>query len=564
MATIDPITVEVIRNALMTAAQEMKAVVVRTAYSTLWREAGDLSCGLLSANCEIVAQGPGDIPVHLGTMPISARGCVDGITEPIEDGDVLFSNDPYSGNNHLPDCLMLKPVFHDGTLLGYAAVRGHYVDIGGHSPGSHSAFAHDIYAEGLRFPPMKIYRAGRRNEDLVLMLQANTRGAQERLGDLGAQYAGCLMGERRLRALAQKYGTTTVVSAIERVLDDSEAEMRHQIGTLSRGTYRFTDWCDNDGVTDEPIRITVQVTVEADRIVVDFDGSSAQVRGAVNCPIAVTSSATYYAFKCLLDPANPANSGQYRPIEVHAPPGTIVNCLPPAPVILGNTETAYRILDAIMGAMADVVPRKVVAAGSGSATTFIIAGTDPRPERRGRSFIYLEPHGSGHGAAFDRDGTNGTRVGVGNTGNTSTEALEINFPLRIEAYDLLADSAGAGRHRGGTSVRHRIRLQVPTSVVICAERTRFAPYGLAGGNSGAVARVTLQRPGQEPELLPSKTDSIHCPPDTILEMCAAGGGGYGPPAERAPASVRADVDDGYVSPEAARRDYGVEIVPSAP
>jgi N-methylhydantoinase B len=485
---------------------------------------------------------------------------VDGIHEPIEDGDILFCNDPYSGNNHLPDCLMLKPVFVSSTLVGYAAVRGHYVDIGGHSPGSHSAFAHDIYAEGLRFPPVKIYRAGKRNEDLVTMLQANTRGAQERLGDLAAQYAGCLMGERRLHALATKYGAATVIGAIEQILDDSEVEMRRLIATLPRGTYRFTDWCDNDGVTDEPIRIQVEVTVEADRIVANFDGSSPQVRGAVNCPIAVTSSATYYAFKCLLDPTNPANSGQYRPIEIQAPLGSIVNCRAPAPVILGNTETAYRILDAIMGAMADVIPQSVVAAGSGSATTFIIAGNDSRPERRGRDFIYLEPHGSAHGAAIDRDGTNGTRVGVGNTGNTSTEALEINYPLRVEAYDLLTDVAGAGRYRGGASVRHRLRLQVPTSVVICAERTRFPPYGLAGGKPGALARVTLQRPGEDPELLCSKTDSIYCAEDTVLEMCAAGGGGYGPPAQRAPEAVLGDVLDGYVSPSAVLRDYGLTVV----
>ena len=561
MTELDPITVEVIRNALLTAAQEMKAVVVRTAYSTLWREAGDLSCGLLTSNCEIVAQGAGDIPVHLGTMPISARGCVDGIREPIVDGDILFCNDPYSGNNHLPDFLMLKPVFAGTTLLGYAAVRGHYVDIGGHSPGSHSAFAHDIYAEGLRYPPMKLYRTGVRNEELVTILQANTRGAQERLGDLAAQYAGCLMGERRLQALAKKYGAETVVATMERVLDDSEREMRRQITTLPPGTYRFTDWCDNDGVTTEPIRIQVAVMVEGDKVSVDFEGSGPQVRGAVNCPIAVTSSATYYAFKCLLDPLNPANSGQYRPVEIRAPLGSILNCTPPAPVILGNTETAYRIVDAILGAMADVVPDRVVAAGSGSATTYIIAGNDSRPERAGRHFIYLEPHGSGHGASRDRDGTSGTRVGVGNTGNTSTEGVEINFPLRVEAYELLTDVGGAGRRRGGCSVRHRIRFQTPVSVVMCSERTKFPPYGLDGARPGAKARVTLEVPGKPIQVLGSKTDSIHCPADSVIEVRAAGGGGYGDPRTREPELVAADVMDDYVSWREAERSYGVKLAP---
>jgi N-methylhydantoinase B len=408
---------------------------------------------------------------------------------------------------------------------------------------------------------MKIYRAGVRNEDLVTVLQANTRGAQERLGDLAAQYAGCLVGERRLDAMAEKYGAETVMAAMERILDDSEREMRRQIATLPKGSYRFTDWCDDDGVTKEPIRIEVCVNVEEDHVVVDFEGSGPQVRGAVNCPLAVTSSATYYSFKCLLDPLNPANSGQYRPITIRAPLGSILNCKPPAPVILGNTETAYRIVDAILGAMADVVPDRVVAAGSGSATTYIIAGDDPRPERAGRQFIYLEPHGSGHGASRDRDGTSGTRVGVGNTGNTSTEGVEINFPLLIEAYELIPDVAGPGRRRGGCSLRHRIRLQAPATIVMCSERTKFPPYGLSGGQPGQMARVTLEVSGRPLEVFGSKTDSIHCPEGAVIEVRAAGGGGYGDPLKREPERVLSDVIDGYISADAAARWYGVLVEP---
>jgi N-methylhydantoinase B len=556
---IDAITLAVLRAGLINAVAEMKAVVVRTAYSNLWKEAGDLSCGLLTSAGELVVQGIGDIPIHLASMPMSLGACLKRMPPAtIKSGDVVYQNDPYQGNNHLPDFIMAKPVFFAGRIVAYTAVRGHYVDVGGGGPGSYSATMPDIYAEGLRIPPVRIFKEGVLNQDIVDVLLHNTRNSRERFGDLRSQYAGCLAAERRVLGFCTKYGVETFEAAMQHMVDASEQLTRAAIARIPDGCYEFDDYCDDDAIGDEPIKIAARVTVEGDSIHVDFTGSSPQVRGGMNAPLAVTVSATCYAIKCLTDPENPPNSGSYRPIRVEAPFGTVVNPMPPAPVIAGNHETASRIVDVIIGALAGAVPERVCAAGSGSSGVLSL-GARVRDVQRERELLMVETHGAGQGANRRTDGVNARRVNVGNTGNTPSEALEISFPIHVLRYAISEDCGGPGRTRGGTGILRELRLEHDATVTLTAERAKFAPYGLFGGLPARKAEFWAHLPDGTRQLLKSKTAPIHFPKGTVLHFRAAGGGGYGPPAERELAAIQADLDDGYVSPEAVQEFFAAKV-----
>jgi N-methylhydantoinase B len=559
-AELDPITLAVIRAALLNAVAEMKAVVIRTAYSNLWKEAGDLSCGILTGKGELLAPGRGDIPVHLVTMPASLGGCLKRFPiEELRPGDVLYQNDPYQGNNHLPDFLMAKPVFADGSIVAFAAVRGHYVDVGGSAPGSYTTATTDIYTEGLRIPPVRIFEEGVLNEDIVNVLQTNTRNSRERMGDLRSQYAGCLTAERRILAFCERYGAATLTEAMEEILDASERLARAAIVDIADGVYTFEDYCDGDGVDNEPFKVAVRVTVQGDEIDVDFTGSAPQVRGGMNAPPAVTSSATIYAIKCVTDPENISNSGSMRPIKVHAPVGTVVNPVAPAPVVAGNHETASRIVDAVLGALAEAVPDRVCAAGSGTSGIIAIgtrvAGTDGSQ----RDAILVETHGCGQGANRDGDGVNARRVNVGNTGNTPNEVLESSFPISMLSYSLSVDGGGAGRRRGGTGIQRVMRLEKDATVTITSERGTVPPYGLFGGHSAPPAEFRAELPDGAVIHFPSKTAPQRLPKGTVITFRCAGGGGYGQPEERELEFVQSDLDDGYVSVEKVPALYKVEL-----
>jgi len=556
---LDPITFAVLRSGLVNAVAEMKGVVVRTAYSNLWKEAGDLSCGLLTSHGELAVQGIGDIPIHLASMPMSLGACLVRIPPAgLKPGDVLYQNDPYQGNNHLPDFIMAKPVFFDGRIVAYTAVRGHYVDVGGGGPGSYSATMPDIYAEGLRIPPVRIFKEGELNQDIVDVLLHNTRNSRERFGDLRSQFAGCVAAERRVLSFCQKYGAETFQAAMEEMVAAAEKLTRAAIAKIPDGTYTFEDFCDNDAITDDPIRIAASVTVRGEEIEIDFAGSSPQVRGGMNAPLAVTVSAACYAIKCITDPENLPNSGSYRPIKVNAPYGTVVNPMPPAPVIAGNHETASRIVDVIIGALASVVPERICAAGSGSSGVLSL-GARVRSDGRDRELLMVETHGAGQGANRHGDGVNARRVNVGNTGNTPSEALEMSFPLHILRYAISEDGGGAGRTRGGTGILRELRLDHEATVTLTADRAKFAPYGVFGGLPAPKAEFWAKLPDGTQRVLNSKTAPIHFLKGTIIHFRAAGGGGYGPPAERDLPAIQADLDDGYISPAGARENYGVVV-----
>ena len=559
ISNLDPITLAVLRSGLINAVAEMKAVVVRTAYSNLWKEAGDLSCGLLTSSGELAVQGIGDIPVHLASMPMSVGACLKRIPpETLKPGDVVYQNDPYQGNTHLPDFIMAKPIFFSGQIVGYSAVRGHYVDVGGGGPGSYSATMPDIYAEGLRIPPVRIYEEGKINRDIVDVLLHNTRNSRERYGDLRSQYAGCVAAERRVLSFCEKYGLETYQAAMEEIVNASERLTRAAIEKIPDGTYSFEDYCDDDAIGEEPIKIASKVTVKGDNIHVDFAGSSPQVRGGMNAPLAVTVSASCYAIKCLTDPENPPNSGSYRPIKIDAPAGSVVNPMAPAPVIAGNHETASRIVDVIIGALAQAVPERVCAAGAGSSGVLSL-GARVREEGRDRELLMVETHGAGQGANHKGDGVNARRVNVGNTGNTPSEALEISFPIQVLRYAISEDGGGPGRWRGGTGIVREIKLEHDATVTLTAERAKFAPYGLFGGEAAPKSEFWAKLPDGPRRVLKSKTAPMHFPKGTVIHFRCAGGGGYGPPNERSLEQIQADLDDGYISPNVARKSYGITL-----
>ena len=554
---IDPITFEVIRNALLNAAAEMKVMVMRSSYSTIWRESGDLSCAIMSRDAEMIAQGPGDLPAHLATMPFSLAGALrKHPLHTLEPGDVLFHNDPQWGNNHLPDCMMAKPVFVGGRIVGFTVVRGHWTDIGGMGAGSYTAVTTDPIQEGLRIPPIKLYRRGELDQSYVDLILANVRVPRDRMGDIRAEYAGCVTGERKLLALAAKYGADTIVDCMQAILDHGEQLTRAELAQIPDGTYRFTDHSDGDGVTDETIRIEVAVTIEGSEVAVDFAGSHPQTIGGMNCPLSVTYSSVQFAVKAAADPWNPANTGCYRPVRVIAPQGSVVNPVMPASVVAGNHETAMIIVSAMFGALAQAAPQRVVAAGADSSVVTVIGGTDPRPERRGRKYVYIEVQGGSWGATQRGDGVNAKRAGVGNTGNQPVEVVEAEYPITVLEYGIAPDRGGAGEFRGGAPVRRVTRLDGDAQMTLIAERGRVAPFGLRGGHPGALGEY-LVNPGRvDEERLFSKTAPLQRKRGEVLSICAAGGGGFGDPAARDPARIRRDLESGLVTQAAAERDYG--------
>lgn len=555
---VDPATVEIVRNQLLKIGEEMQAQVMNAAYSSIWQEAGDLSCAILSEGAEIVGQSQRAIPIHIGTMMSSVGGAIEktGGFDALCPGDVLIQNDPYSGNNHLPDFVIAQPIFAEDTLLGFSAVRGHWLDVGGSSPSSYAMDTGEIVKEGLRVPPAKLYRAGVENVDLVETILSNVRDRRERTGDFNAQLSGVRHGHDRVLEVAAKYGPETFLAACDTVLSNEERRVRNAIERLPDGTSRAEDHLDGDSVSDELITIVATVEVDGSSIHVDFAGSDGQVFGGVNAPIAVTRAATFAAIKMTLDPGDPGTSGSYRPIEVSAPLGSIVNPEYPAPVVAGNHETANRVFDVVVRAIAEIEPSLAFGAGEGSTNGFTYQSTVSRRINRTRM-------SGGIGACPHRDGVNGKRSGIGNAGYEPVESVEARYEfVRVEELSIVPDTGGAGRFRGGNAGRMVTRLADPSEIIITSERGKTRPYGIDGGRPGSLALHVRVTPDGEEVELPSKLSTEIEGGSSIL-LQPAGGGGYGDPGDRPPEEVLADVIDGYVSVESAREEYGVVVDPES-
>jgi N-methylhydantoinase B len=560
MQAIDPARFEVVKNALASAAEEMKIVLAKTAYSPLLKASGDYSCGIFDAAGNMVAQGP-DLPIHLGSMPDVVRRVVELFPDVTPD-DVFIQNDPYQGGSHLPDVNVMVPAFHEGRLLGYGCVRAHWADIGSATPGSYGAVT-EVYGEGLRIPPVRLFRNGELDPGIAAIIFANVRQPAERLGDLRAQVAANRRAVARLGSLARKYGTDELVRIMAAILDYSETMMRAALRALPDGDATFAEVFDGDGVIglgqteDETFTVRGTIRKRGDAITVDFAGSDPRVAGPMNAPLTVTKSGVFGAIKMIADPKNtiPPNSGSWRPITVTAPLGSLVNAQEPAPVVYANHEISLRVSDIVLGAMHQISPCTCVAGSQGTGGVVIFGGTD---YRTGGGYVSYEVTKGGVGARPIKDGINAIGGPLANQMNTPVEILEMSFPVRVEEYALIPDSGGAGRWRGGLAARRSWRiLHHESRCTTCCERTVTAPPGLDGGLAGAPAQTRMQMPDGTIRRVPSK-GAFSAPDGALVILDVPGSGGFGPAAERDPALVRRDLIDGYVTPEAVTRDYGLD------
>jgi N-methylhydantoinase B len=518
----DPIRLEIFKHLLAAIAEEMGVVLRKASYSPNIKERRDFSCAVFDAQGRMIAQAA-HIPVHLGSMPLSVAAAIQDFTD-LAPGDVIALNDPFRGGTHLPDITLVSPVFLPGAAqpYGFVASRAHHADVGGMTPGS-MPVAREIYQEGLIIPPVRLARQGEIDQGILDLILANVRTPQERLGDLWAQIAANRRGAERLVELVSRYGDAQVADYMEALLAYTERMTRSLLRSLPDGQFRFTDYLDDDGVGDQPIPISVCVTIEQDCAVVDFTGSAPQQRGSINAVYAITLSAVYYVFRCLLGLDVPNNTGCLVPIQVIAPAGSVVNARSPAPVAGGNVETSQRIVDVLLGALAQAGAGRIPAASQGTMNNLTIGGNDPQ---RG-AFAYYETIGGGMGARPTSPGPSAIHSHMTNTLNTPAEALEYAYPLRVLRYAVRRGSGGAGKYSGGDGICRDIQVLVDCQATLLSERRRIPPYGLEGGAPGAMGENILIRDGGE-HPLPGK-GTVELRAGDILSIRTPGGGGFGKP-----------------------------------
>lgn len=544
--TIDPFTLEIIHRSLISIAREMKIATMRTAYTQLWKEQGDLSCCIMDSEGLIIAQDPLGFPVHMTTMPDQLQGMLSKMNvDELAEGDVLMTNDPFLGGSHLPDVLVARPIFADGVLYAFACNRGHWADIGGGGPGSYSPSTTEILQEGVLIPPVKIYSRGVINTDVVELLMHNVRNRRNAEGDMRAQLASCIVAERRLSDLIARYGAATVTASMTAILIRSEELARLKLSEFKEGTYSFTDRVDGDGITDTPVHIELKLTVAPDELVADLSGCAPSSRGGMNCSRAAAVAGVQYAVKCLTDPENPPNSGSYRPVRVITMPGTVVDAQPPSAMV-GYGEVVYRVMDLAFRALSESAPHKAVAAGSGSTGTVVVSGT--RAGTTSEYFAAIELSSGATGGHVRGDGNNAVRYGVGNAGHIPIEADEMENPFYFLKYEIVPDTGGSGKHRGGNAFCRVFRVDSDQAMItLCADRDITAPPGLSGGLQGSTARYILNPGMENEEVLASKSSYIPLEKGTVVHLQSAGGGGYGDPLERDPQAIEDDLRDGYIS-----------------
>jgi len=524
-ARVDPIRLEIMKNLFHSVAEEMGAALRRSAFSPNIKERRDYSCAVFNQRGEALAMGD-HMPVHLGSMPMSVSAALAAF--PLAPGDVAILNDPYAGGTHLPDITLVMPVFVASSRRPafYVSSRAHHADVGGAQAGS-MALTQEIFAEGIRIPPVKLCRAGQVDRDVLALVLANVRTPEERQGDLTAQIAACRTGTRRLEEIAARYGLPEVFAYSGHLLDYSDRMMRATLRGIPAGRYVGEDSLDDDGVSPKPVRIRVAITIRGEHAIVDFTGSGPQCAGSINAVEAITVSAVYYAFRCLLDEQVPATAGLLRPVRVVAPLGTVVNARPPCAVAGGNVEASQRIVDTLLRALARALPRRIPAASQGTMNNVSFGGTDPRT---GKAFAYYETIAGGLGARPGLGGISGIHNHMTNSLNTPVEVFEHVYPVRVRRYGLRRNSGGAGKWRGGDGIVRELEFLAPADLSLLSDRRRIGPYGLAGGSSGATGRNTLIRNGRK-RVLPSKV-SLPVEEGDVLRIETPGGGGWGTPGRR--------------------------------
>ena len=520
----DPIKLELYKNMLTSVAEEMGVTLQRTAFSPNIKERLDFSCAVFDGTGKMVAQAA-HIPVHLGSMPLSVLAAIEH-TE-MAPGDMIALNDPYRGGTHLPDITLVAPVFSSANgskpknrPVFFVANRAHHADVGGMAPGS-MPIATSVIQEGIRIPPVKLIRAGELDTDLWELILANVRTPEERRGDMEAQLAANRVGERRLREMITKYGTTEIAGYMQELCAYANRMIRARLREIPDGRYVYADVLDNDGITDDPIEIQVAIEVENDEAVVDFTGTAPQVRGSVNAIYAITLSAVFYTFRCIAGADVPANAGCLEPIRVIAPEGTVVNANFPAAVAGGNVETSQRIVDVLLGALAQACPDQIPAASSGTMNNLTIGGYDAS---RGKDFTYYETIAGGMGARPNRDGIDAIHTHMTNTMNTPIEAIETNYPMQVVEYAIRRGTGGTGKFRGGAGVIRALKILTDAEVTILSERRTRGPYGLQGGESGQPGCNVLISGGEEHPL--AGKVSVSTREDDVIRIETPGGGGF--------------------------------------
>jgi N-methylhydantoinase B len=520
----DAVELAIFRSAVHSIAEEMGAALRRTALSPNIRERRDYSCALFDADARVIAMGD-HMPVHLGSMPMSVEAAVSAIR--FAPGDIAVLNDPYAGGTHLPDITMVLPVFlsDEEPPAYYLSSRAHHADVGGMFAGSMGP-AREIFQEGLRIPPLRLVRGGVIDREMLDLILLNVRTPEEREGDLAAQIGCCRVGEQRILDLAARQGPAKMCALCDALLDYSERLVRAELRKIPAGKYAAEDWLDDDGIGGAPRKICVQITTDpaAASLRIDFAGSSPQVHGSVNAVRAITLSACFYVLRCLLGRDAPATAGILRPLSLVTEPGTIVDARPPAPVAGGNVETSQRIVDVLLRALAQAIPGRVLAGSAGTMSNLTIGGIDPRT---GEPFTYYETAAGGMGARPGLDGISGVQTHMTNSLNTPIEALEYAYPFRVRRYAYREGSGGPGQFRGGDGLIREIELLADAQVTLLAERRKFRPWGLAGGEEGAAGRATLFEAGRaEGRELPGKC-TLHARAGDAIQIETPGGGGWG-------------------------------------
>jgi N-methylhydantoinase B len=511
--SVDPIELELMRSLFEAAAEEMGITLQRTAYSANIKERRDFSCALFDARGELLAQAA-HIPVHLGSMPASVEAVLQRLGR-LEEGDVAIVNDPFAGGTHLPDITLVSPVHADGALVGYAANRAHHADVGGVSPGSMTLSTH-IDEEGLRIEPALLHRRGLPDEALLQRILDAVRTPQERRGDLEAQIAANHVGLGALWKMVRAHGLDKVARYGAALLEYAQAFMVEVIRGIPGGTFRFEDVMDDDGAGSGAVRIAAAVHVQDERVVVDLTASADQVPGCINCPEAVTRSAVYYCFACLLEEQVPLNGGCFRNIEVRTRPGSVLHAQYPAAVVAGNVETSQRVVDVVLGALAQALPDRIPAASCGTMSSVAMGSRD---------WTYYETIGGGSGAGRGFDGEPAVQCHMTNTLNTPAEAIELQYPLRVRRFERAAGSGGGGGWRGGDGIVRELEALADCEGTILSDRRVSRPYGLNGGEAGAAGRNELVRQGGS-ELLAGKCRFTMNRGD-VLRVITPGGGGWG-------------------------------------
>jgi N-methylhydantoinase B len=543
---LDPITLEIIANGLRSVTDESFLALMRSAFSTNIKERRDHSTAICDLDGRLIVQAEQALPIHLASMigliqQLRARFPVADLRE----GDLFIANDPHvAGGTHLPDINMAAPVFADGEPIGFVCNIAHHADVGGMVPGSMAGGMSEIYQEGVRIPVVRLYRDDRLQADLLDTLLLNMRVPAERRGDLNAQIAACRLARSRLLELLERYGRETLTNAFAEIVSRTEGRMRDAIAAMPDGSWSFEDVMDDDGMGTSDVAIRLNVTKTGRRIAFDFTGTDPQTRGNINVPMNATQSAVCYAMKALLDPDAPNNQGVIDVMEITAPKGSLLNCRPPAPVA-ARANTSQRIIDVVFGALAPALPEAAVGAGNGANTTAVFAGTDPGT---GAPYVYLETLGGGMGGRNDRDGKDGVQVGITNTSNLPVEAIEMEYPLRVESYGLFDGSGGQGTYRGGLGLRREIRPIGHTCTFNGAgERFRHRPWGVFGGHSGQSGQFVRVHADGRAERLAIKPQGLELDPTDLLRVETPGAGGYGPPEKRDAALRNEDTVSGKYS-----------------